>query len=575
MIKVITYGTYDLFHHGHEALLRRAKALGDYLVVGVTADDFDRKRGKINVRQSLMERIENVRRLGVADEIIVEEYEGQKIDDIRRLGIDIFTVGSDWTGKFDYLGEYCKVVYLPRTSGVSSSEIRSDAARVKIGFIGDPDLVAKYRTESSFVNGLEVSDALSLSEIAKSCRAVYVASLARDRYKTVKDALQLGLNVICESPVALSRDEVLDLQRLAKKSGLVLFDGIKTAYSTAYDRMLLLIKTGEIGRVVSVDSVCTSLKDLEDGSLDGKQGSLHAWGAAAMLPIFQILGTGWNEARISSCFSQESPDFDLFTKIDFDYVTSFASLKVGKGVKSEGSLVVSGTSGYVYVPAPWWKTDYFELRKENPEENRRFFYRLDGEGIRYMLVSFLAAIEGRRGSYIDDVVTERICEVFGRFESSRGRCKAPGPGIGGRLGRAEACMCDEPGRAEACMCDEPGRADQCVCNEQGRVETGVGYESGHTEPRVYDEPGRPEPGVDSEQGSAEACVCDEPGRVEPRVCDEPGVDSEQGSAETGGGTRSVGEKRCEMNVIGPDVDTSRSEPVKKTSQCGMEADENG
>ena len=99
MIKVITYGTYDLLHYGHIRLLERAKALGDYLIVGVTSDDFDKTRGKINVQQSLMERIEAVQNTGIADEIIVEEYEGQKIDDIRKNNIDIFTVGSDWKGK--------------------------------------------------------------------------------------------------------------------------------------------------------------------------------------------------------------------------------------------------------------------------------------------------------------------------------------------------------------------------------------------------------------------------------------------------------------------------------------------
>ena len=107
MVRVITYGTYDLLHYGHIRLLERAKALGDYLIVGVTTDDFDKTRGKINVQQSLMERIEAVRATGLADKIIVEEYEGQKIDDIRRYDVDIFTVGSDWAGKFDYLNEYC------------------------------------------------------------------------------------------------------------------------------------------------------------------------------------------------------------------------------------------------------------------------------------------------------------------------------------------------------------------------------------------------------------------------------------------------------------------------------------
>ena len=105
MKKVLTYGTFDLLHFGHIRLLNRAKKLGDYLIVGITSDDFDRQRGKINVKQSLMERVEAVRSLGIADEIIIEEYEGQKIDDIKRYNVDIFVEGSDWEGKFDYLKE--------------------------------------------------------------------------------------------------------------------------------------------------------------------------------------------------------------------------------------------------------------------------------------------------------------------------------------------------------------------------------------------------------------------------------------------------------------------------------------
>lgn len=124
MTKVITYGTFDLLHYGHIRLLERAKKLGDYLIVAVTTEEFDKARGKTNVQQTLEERIAAVRATGLADEIIVEAYEGQKKDDVIRYDIDVFTVGSDWTGVFDYLKEYCKVVYLPRTEGVSSSEIR-------------------------------------------------------------------------------------------------------------------------------------------------------------------------------------------------------------------------------------------------------------------------------------------------------------------------------------------------------------------------------------------------------------------------------------------------------------------
>ena len=124
MKTVITYGTFDLLHYGHIRLLERAKKLGDRLIVGVTTEEFDKKRGKLNVVQSLEERKENVRKLNIADEIIEESYEGQKIDDIMKYHADIFTVGSDWVGKFDYLEDYCIVVYLPRTDGISSTQLR-------------------------------------------------------------------------------------------------------------------------------------------------------------------------------------------------------------------------------------------------------------------------------------------------------------------------------------------------------------------------------------------------------------------------------------------------------------------
>ncbi len=136
MTKVITYGTYDLLHYGHIRLLQRAKALGDYLIVGITSDAYEKARGKINVQQSLVERIEAVEKTGLADKIVVEEYDGQKIDDIKKYGLDIFTVGSDWKGKFDYLNEYCKVVYLDRTEGISSSEIRAEKREIQLATFG-------------------------------------------------------------------------------------------------------------------------------------------------------------------------------------------------------------------------------------------------------------------------------------------------------------------------------------------------------------------------------------------------------------------------------------------------------
>ena len=226
MIKVITYGTYDLLHFGHIRLLERAKALGDYLIVGVTSDDYDKTRGKINNQQSLMERIAAVKATGLADEIIVEEYEGQKIDDIRRLGVDIFTVGSDWIGKFDYLNEFCKVVYLPRTEGVSSSEIRAEKRKLVIGIIGEGNICDKFIRETKFVNGVESRDC---GTDFKDVDAVYVASHPNTHYDVIKKALNAGKHVLCESPIALSVEEYKELMALSHENGLILADAIKTA----------------------------------------------------------------------------------------------------------------------------------------------------------------------------------------------------------------------------------------------------------------------------------------------------------------------------------------------------------
>ena len=443
MIKVITYGTYDLLHYGHIRLLERAKALGDYLIVGVTSDTFDRERGKINVQQSLMERVEAVRATGLADEIIIEEYEGQKIDDIKRLNVDIFTVGSDWKGKFDYLKAYCKVVYLDRTSGVSSTEIRNGQEMVRPGLVGESPLLNKTESESKYVNGPKAGKVFTLNDsyLSKTLReqenqvgsyqelladsdALYVISAPSLHYVQIKEALEQGKHVLCESPITMDANQWQELLKIARQKQLVLMDSIKTAYSVAYYRLLLLAKGGIIGDIMSVDATCTSLIDF-DPTQDAQKNlyewnSICAWGPTALLPIFQLLGTDYASKQIATHFLDEENKYDAFTKISFVYPHAVASLKVGQGVKSEGSLVISGTKGYIYVPAPWWKTDYFEVRYENPQNNKRYFYQLDGEGLRYMLLSFLKAIRQKKDfSYVSPEISGAIIDVISDFEERK------------------------------------------------------------------------------------------------------------------------------------------------------------
>lgn len=420
MIKVITYGTYDLLHYGHIRLLERAKALGDYLIVGVTSDDYDKSRGKINNQQPLMERIAALKATGIPDEIIVEEYEGQKIDDIKRYGVDIFTVGSDWAGKFDYLKEYCKVVYLERTQGVSSSEIRAEKRNIRLAITGNDVVARKFLRESGFVNGLtaRIVQKEELEEGIDNYDAVYFASNPKRHYEQIKFALEHKKHVLCESPIALSSAECDELFALARKNNCILTESVKTAYSTAYNRLILQIKSGKIGEVVSVDATCTSMRESEAGNLspDSSWNSICAWGPTALLPVFQILGTSYKDCRIISKMVDKASKFDGFTKIDFIFDSAVASVKVAKAAKSEGELIVTGTKGYIYVPAPWWKTDYYEIRYENQTENIRQFYQLDGEGIRYELVSFLKSIETQKDmSSIDRDVTAGISRIIEKY----------------------------------------------------------------------------------------------------------------------------------------------------------------
>jgi len=124
MITVITYGTFDLFHIGHLRLLQRAKALGDRLIVAVSTDEFNEKKGK-KALIPYEQRAEIVANIKCVDFVIPEESWEQKVDDIKKYNVDIFVMGEDWKGKFDYLNEFCKVMYIPRTEGISSTELRN------------------------------------------------------------------------------------------------------------------------------------------------------------------------------------------------------------------------------------------------------------------------------------------------------------------------------------------------------------------------------------------------------------------------------------------------------------------
>lgn len=418
--KVITYGTYDLLHQGHINLLRRAKELGDYLIVGVTSDSFDRSRGKLNVRNNVLERVEAVKATGYADEVIIEDYLGQKIDDIQRYEVDVFAIGSDWCGKFDYLKEYCEVVYLPRTEGISSTMLREQTTNVlRLGIVGSGRIARRFVPEVKVVNGVEVTAVYNPSKeeaesfgktngilpfsdfepFLNNVDVVYVASPHLTHYDYVRKSLLSGKHVLCEIPFVLSKAQATELYSIADERGLVLMEASKTAFCPAFGHIITLVKSGIIGDVVDVKSSLSKQVMPPTRELDASQagGAMTEHAPLNLLAIIKLLGVDWKDVRF---YTKVENGVDVYTKGEILYPHATSSFTLGIGVKTEGNLVVSGTKGYIYVPAPWWLTDFFEVRYEDQTMNKKFFYSFDGEGLRYEVQEFISMIvNNRRGCY--------------------------------------------------------------------------------------------------------------------------------------------------------------------------------
>ncbi len=431
MKKVITYGTYDLLHQGHINLLRRAKDLGTYLIVGVTNDNFDRNRGKLNVRNNVLERVKAVEATGLADEIIIEDYVGQKIDDIQKYGVDIFAIGSDWEGKFDYLSEFCDVVYLPRTEGISSTMLRAESQDVvKVGVVGVGRIAPRFVSEATYVNGVNITAAYDIDfskaasfvvehnivdvyreyeKLLTNVDAVYIATPHLTHYDLIKLALLAKKHVLCETPMVLNGNEARELYALAEEHDVILMEANKTAHCPAFNHLIVMIKSGVVGEVVDIEASLSKVwgdKSLREFDAAQAGGSLFELGSYPLLPIIKLMGVDYQNLNL---YSRMENRVDIYTKGVFRYPKAVCSFKVGLGVKTEGNLVISGTKGYAYVPSPWWKTDYFELRYENQNENQKFFYQWDGAGLRYEIQEFISCIINRRFSSARLRRRESVC----------------------------------------------------------------------------------------------------------------------------------------------------------------------
>lgn len=444
MKRVITYGTFDLLHEGHYRLLERAKALGDYLIVGITSEAYDKARGKLNVIDSLATRIENVRKTGFADEIIVEESQGQKVQDVKKYQIDIFTVGSDWTGAFDYMKDYCQVVYLERTKNISSTMLRVQNKRIqRIGIIGTGRIAQRFVPEAKLVSGIstqgvynphtesarrfaekwEIEYYENIEDFYAAVDAVYIASPHETHYDYIKSALEHGKHVLCEKPMVLQGRQANELFQYARAHELILFEGIKTAYCPGFNKLLGVACSGGIGNVRNVEVCFTKLENPKHRELIDQiyGGSLTELGSYVMLPILKLFGEDFNEIRFDVIRGENG--LDLFTKISVNYPNGMATATCGLGVKSEGRLLIAGTRGYIIAEAPWWKTSYFEVHYEDPLKVDKHSETFLGDGLRYEISDFLSMIGGRKSSEFKLTRSESVAlaDIMEQFLKMEGR----------------------------------------------------------------------------------------------------------------------------------------------------------
>lgn len=444
MKKVITYGTFDLFHEGHYRLLERAKALGDYLIVGVTTEEYDKARGKLGVVDSLVTRIENVKKSGFADEIIIESSPGQKFTDIKKYDIDIFTVGSDWEGTFDYMKDYCEVVYLERTKDISSTMLREQNSHIqRIGIIGTGRIANRFVVEAKLVSGVNTQGVYnphmeSARAFAKKWQihtydtreafyddidVAYIATPHETHYFYIKEALSHGKHVICEKPMVLIRSQAEELFAYAKEHNLILFEGIKTAYCPGFQKLLGVAASGSIGAIRNIEACFTKLEDPTKRELSDTiyGGSFTELGSYIMLPVLKLLGEEYTSYQFESLRGDNG--IDVFTKLSFTYPHALATLTCGLGVKSEGRLLISGTNGYIVAEAPWWKTSYFEVYYEDASKVQKYSDTYLGDGLRYEISDFLTKIRGNENSNFKLTASDSIfmADMMEKFLAEQGR----------------------------------------------------------------------------------------------------------------------------------------------------------
>ena len=287
----------------------------------------------------------------------------------------------------------------------------------RIGVIGSGRIAHRFVPETKVVNGAEVVAVLNpdrgeaeafaakhgidsytdFDEFISHVDAVYIASPHFTHYDYAKRSLLAGRHVLCEIPFTLSKAEAFELYHIAEQRDLILMEASKTAYCPAFGHIVTMVKSGIIGDVVDVQASLSKMVAPPTRELDAAQagGAMTEHAPLTVMAIVKLLGTDWHDVNFHSRMEN---GVDIYTKGVINYPHATASFTLGIGVKTEGNLVISGTKGYIYVPAPWWLTSFFEVRYEDQTKNKKYFYSYDGEGLRYEIQEWFSMIVNHRKS---------------------------------------------------------------------------------------------------------------------------------------------------------------------------------
>lgn len=309
------------------------------------------------------------------------------------------------------------------------SLLKQGEGYVKIGVIGTGSIASRFADEVAHVQRTYIysayspdekelerycdkfgitNDCKNVEELIENVDAVYIASPYLTHYQYAKMALQSCRHVLCETPFTQTYKETQELYQLAERKGLVLVLAWKTAFCPSFVQILDNIRQGVIGEVIELTATTTTL--LNYGVTTAYNNERIAENAIyGLLASLKILGS---DCKRVVNFVKTDGERQLFYDIAMEYEDSIAHVKAGTGVKSESSMVVSGTKGYVYVPAPWWMPAYFEIRFENQNYNKKLYFPYEESGLRYEIQYFIDRIHLKP---TDEFVTKEETHLLARL----------------------------------------------------------------------------------------------------------------------------------------------------------------